>query len=122
RTVTLSVRDTGVGIAPEFLPHVFERFRQADSSSTRTHGGVGLGLSIVHHLVELHGGTITVNSEGRHRGTTVVLTLPTLVSPFADSAPLPLAAPQTTTRLDGRRVLVVDDDPGALDLLVEALA
>jgi len=121
-TVTLAIRDTGVGIAPEFLPHVFERFRQADSSSTRAHGGVGLGLSIVHHLVELHGGTITVASEGRDRGTTVVLTLPALVSPFADSAPLPLAPPQTTTRLDGRRVLVVDDDPGALDLLVEALA
>jgi len=120
--IVLTVRDTGVGIAPEFIPHVFERFRQADSSTTRTHGGVGLGLSIVHHLVELHSGTIAVTSEGRDRGTSVVVTLP-----VAETSPLvvPATADGTTAaaaRLDGKRVLVVDDDPGALDLLVEALA
>jgi signal transduction histidine kinase/CheY-like chemotaxis protein len=120
--IVLTVRDTGIGIAPEFIPHVFERFRQADSSTTRTHGGVGLGLSIVQHLVELHSGTIAVQSEGRDRGTSVVVTFP-----VAQTGPqvIPATADSATAsaaRLDGKRVLVVDDDPGALDLLVEALA
>jgi signal transduction histidine kinase/CheY-like chemotaxis protein len=120
--IVLTVRDTGVGIAPEFIAHVFERFRQADSSTTRAHGGVGLGLSIVQHLVELHNGTIAVTSEGRDRGTSVVVTFP-----IAQTGPLviPATADGTTVsavRLDGKKVLVVDDDPGALDLLVEALA
>jgi signal transduction histidine kinase len=74
--VELRVRDTGIGIEADFLPHVFERFRQADSSSTRTHGGVGLGLAIVRHLVELHGGRISAHSEGRDRGSLFVLWLP----------------------------------------------
>jgi CheY-like chemotaxis protein len=118
----LTVRDTGVGIAPEFIPHVFERFRQADSSTTRSHGGVGLGLSIVQHLVELHAGTISVSSEGRDRGTAVVVTFPVApASPPIVASPSEGATPPAA-RLDGKRVLVVDDDPGALDLLVEALA
>jgi len=120
--VHLSVHDTGVGIAPEFLPHVFERFRQADSSTTRPHSGVGLGLAIVHHLVQLHGGSIEARSEGRDRGALFVVHFPltpatTRVSPVAlvASEPLPSAA------LDGVRVLVVDDDPNTRELLTEAL-
>ena len=120
--VTLTVADTGIGISADFLPHVFERFRQADSSTTRTHGGVGLGLAIVRHLVELHGGTIDGRSAGRGHGATFVVKFPlavvgttTAVMPLVSSAPLP--AP----RLQGVRVLVVDDDPNTRELLTEAL-
>jgi signal transduction histidine kinase/ActR/RegA family two-component response regulator len=123
QTIRLAVRDSGIGIAKEFLPHVFERFRQADSSTTRTHGGVGLGLAIVRHLVELHGGTIEVTSEGRNRGTEFTVSFP--VAPMATMAALvPVVAshPTQAARLDGVRVLVVDDDPNTLDLLTEALA
>jgi signal transduction histidine kinase len=74
--VELSVRDTGIGIPPEFLPHVFERFRQADTTMTRTHPGLGLGLSIVHDLVKLHEGTIEARSEGKNRGSVFVVRLP----------------------------------------------
>jgi signal transduction histidine kinase/ActR/RegA family two-component response regulator len=121
--VTLAVRDTGIGIAPEFLPHVFERFRQADSSTTRAHSGVGLGLAIARHLVELHGGTIKVDSEGRDRGATFTLQFPAVpVSAVTThTAPLAAFAPRPAPRLDGIRVLVVDDDPNTLDLLTEAL-
>ena len=72
----LSVSDTGVGIDPEFLPHVFERFRQADSSTTRFHTGVGLGLAITRHLAELHGGSVEALSEGPNRGATFIVRLP----------------------------------------------
>ena len=75
-TCELSVEDDGIGIKPEFLPHVFERFRQADSSSTRPHGGLGLGLAIVRHLVELHGGSVAVASEGEGKGSTFTVRLP----------------------------------------------
>ena len=121
--VRLAVCDTGIGIAKEFLPHVFERFRQADSSTTRTHGGVGLGLAIVRHLVELHGGTIEVTSAGRNLGATFVVSFP--VAPIAAASttvPVVSSTPQSVTRLDGVRILVVDDDPNTLDLLTEALA
>src|SRR5262249_13519778 len=74
--VRIAVRDTGAGIDPEFLPHVFDRFRQGDSSTTRSHKGLGLGLAIVRHLVELHGGTVRAESEGRGRGATFVVELP----------------------------------------------
>ncbi len=77
--VELAVSDTGQGIAPDFLPHVFERFRQADSSSTRAHGGLGLGLAIVRHLVELHGGYVRVESPGEDKGATFIVTLPLAV-------------------------------------------
>lgn len=76
RRVRVAVRDDGEGIAPEFLPHVFDRFRQADSSTSRKHGGLGIGLAIVRHVVELHGGSVRAESEGKGRGTTIVVTLP----------------------------------------------
>ena len=74
----IAVRDTGQGISPEFLPHVFERFRQADPSSTRLHSGLGLGLAIVRHLVELHGGTVSADSAGEGHGSTFTVRLPRL--------------------------------------------
>jgi signal transduction histidine kinase len=73
---TITVSDTGEGISPDFLPFVFDRFRQADSTSTRIHGGLGLGLAIVRHLTEMHGGTVEVSSEGAGRGTAFTVTLP----------------------------------------------
>jgi signal transduction histidine kinase len=76
------VIDTGIGISPDFLPYVFDRFRQADSSNTRTYGGLGLGLAIVRHLVELHGGTVHVDSPGKEQGTTFTLKLPLLKTSF----------------------------------------
>ena len=77
--VEIVVSDTGIGISPDFLPHIFERFRQEDSGSTREHGGIGLGLAIVRHLVELHGGTIHAASNGRDKGSTFRVRLPVMV-------------------------------------------
>src|SRR5687767_934048 len=120
---TIEVSDTGPGIAPEFLPHVFERFRQADGSTTRTHGGLGLGLAIVRHLVELHGGTIA--AENRNDGTgaifTVRLPLPSGELHF-EKAALAAVAFQDAPTLDGLRILLVDDEPDTLDLINVELA
>ncbi len=76
--VQITVADTGAGINPDFLPYIFERFRQADNTSMRSHGGLGLGLAIVRHLVELHGGTIRAESEGEGQGTTFTMQFPLL--------------------------------------------
>ena len=114
----IRVTDTGVGIHPDFVPHVFERFRQADSSITRAHGGLGLGLAIVRHLVELHGGTVDAESAGEGRGAAFTVRLPIRTDVPAIAQKL-----DSTGRLDpprslrGRRVLVVDDDPDAREVL-----
>ncbi len=81
--------DSGIGIAPEFLPYVFDRFRQADSSMSRRHSGLGLGMAIVRHLVELHGGTVSVESEGENQGTTFRLRLARHTGAAPDAADLP---------------------------------
>ncbi|MCW5314496.1 PAS domain S-box protein [Nostoc sp. KVJ3] len=111
----IQVIDTGVGISPNFLPYVFDRFRQADSSNTRTYGGLGLGLAIVRHLVELHGGTVHADSPGKEQGATFTIKLPLLKSP-----PLPLS-PSAPLSLLGVRVLVVDDQSDTREFITTVL-
>ena len=113
--VEIVVADTGCGIAAEFLPHVFERFRQADSSTTRTHGGLGLGLAIVRDLAEMHGGTVRAESPGEGRGTTLTVRLPASAQGGAVAAVPPRH--NDKARLTGASILVVDDDPDARDVL-----
>src|SRR5207248_8693615 len=79
--IDIRVVDTGQGIAPAFLPYVFDRFRQADSTSTRSHGGLGIGLTIVRHIIELHGGTVNAESAGEGRGATFTVTVPAAIVP-----------------------------------------
>jgi signal transduction histidine kinase len=121
-SVEIRVSDTGRGIEPEFLPHIFERFRQADSSSTRSAGGLGLGLAIVRHLTELHGGSVTAESAGMDRGSTfcVRLPVPALVPALELAAP---REPVTTAAGDlaGMRVLLVDDEDDAREALSTVL-
>jgi len=114
--VEMTVSDTGQGIKPEFLPFVFDRFRQADASTTRRHGGLGLGLSIVKSLVELHGGSVEVDSPGEGRGATftVRLPIPTLPQEVLASPPEPQS--HSTPELAGLRILVVDDEDDARTL------
>jgi CheY-like chemotaxis protein len=108
-TAEIAVADTGVGISPEFLPFVFDRFRQADSGPTRTHGGLGLGLAIVRHLVRLHGGTVQALSGGHGKGATFIVQLPLADSPAALVRPL-ADKPAAVARIDGLSVLLVEDD------------
>ena len=116
----IQISDTGPGIAPDFLPHVFERFRQADGSTTRTHGGLGLGLAIVRHLVELHGGLIAVENGAVLSGAVFTVKLPMPAGELNLTAP-PVAAPVehhvTDNDLANLRILVVEDEIDALDLL-----
>lgn len=124
--VSISVADTGIGIKPEFVPFIFDRFRQADGSTTREHGGLGLGLAIVRHLVDLHAGLVEVASEGPNCGSTFTVTIPLALDNV-------LAESETTfyetagngvfnsRLLDGVKVLVVDDEPDSRELLMTIL-
>jgi PAS domain S-box-containing protein len=125
--VQIVVRDTGKGIDPAFLPYVFDRFRQADSTTTRKHGGLGLGLAIVRHLVELHGGTVRADSAGDNQGATFTVSLPLAGQSSAIRKPgdgngeeHALGPAHSASALTGLHILVVDDDPDACGL-VEAL-
>jgi PAS domain S-box-containing protein len=124
-SVTIEVEDTGVGIPAEFLPHVFERFWQADSSTTRVHGGLGLGLALVRHIAELHGGEVHASSEGEGRGSRFTVTLPASMSagPLRDQSHAFVDEVETPGNDDlrGRTVLVVDDDPAARELFTAVL-
>jgi CheY-like chemotaxis protein/anti-sigma regulatory factor (Ser/Thr protein kinase) len=123
------VSDTGQGIPSDFLPHVFDRFRQADQKTSRQHGGMGLGLAIVRHLVELHGGSVRAHSEGEGKGATFTVMLPITPVYQVDTsggrvhpAARDLLPPDDKTdRLDGLRILVVDDEADTRDLLRQGL-
>jgi PAS domain S-box-containing protein len=126
--VEIAVSDTGHGIEPDFLPYVFERFRQADMGTTRRHGGLGLGLAIVSHLVELHGGTAHAESAGRGQGSTFRIVLPATACESNGEAPVGEPAPSLNGNaapalysLEGLRVLAVDDEADARRLLSEML-
>ncbi|MGH9754415.1 MAG: hybrid sensor histidine kinase/response regulator, partial [Blastocatellia bacterium] len=126
--IEIAVKDTGIGIDPKFLPHVFDRFRQADASSTREYGGLGIGLTIVRHIVETHGGGVSASSPGKSQGATFKIRLPLISSrrlaprPGSDAEAALPAAPERkilegSHRLDGVRVLLVEDSPDTLDML-----
>ena len=125
-SVRIRVSDTGQGIRADFLPFVFDRYSQADGSVTRAHGGLGLGLAIVRHLVELHAGTIAVESDGEGRGATFTVTFPAREAQGDPATPAPgaPAAPGAAAplRLDGLQILVVEDDPDTQEMLASALA
>jgi PAS domain S-box-containing protein len=126
--VEIVVEDTGIGIRADFLPYVFDRFRQADPSTTRRYGGLGLGLSIVRNLVELHGGSVRVKSAGENQGSTFVVTLPIahvrgeeIASPVQPSMAADPLESIELPRLDGKAVLIVDDEPDGRALIARIL-
>jgi PAS domain S-box-containing protein len=121
--IAIEVSDTGVGIEPEFLPFVFDRFRQADSRSTRRHGGLGLGLAIARHLLEQHGGAIDAVSDGPGKGTRVCIRLPVSANrlDFTPTPPTGLHDQRRTSRLRGALTLVVDDQEDSRELLAALL-
>ncbi len=120
--ICITVSDTGKGISPEFLPYVFDRFRQADASSVRRYGGLGLGLALVKYLVELHGGTIEAASAGEGQGATFKVTLPVraVATPLGEAG-APPSTIESSGELTGVRALVVDDEDDARELLSLAL-
>ncbi|RZM82203.1 PAS domain-containing protein [Leptolyngbya iicbica] len=119
-TACIAVTDTGKGIQPEFLPHIFDSFRQEDVSITREHGGLGLGLAIARHLTEAHGGSIAVSSPGVGQGATFTVTLPLMAAPSA--VPQAHSAIAVDPTLTDVRILAVDDDADCRDLLVNLLS
>jgi signal transduction histidine kinase len=126
--VEITVSDTGKGIQPDFLPHVFERFRQENTSSTREHGGLGIGLALVKELTELHGGSVTAHSDGEGCGSTFTLKLPVAIAQPVDEPRVHPRAPSALSlghlsrfQLGGVRVLVVDDEPDGLEVMQRIL-
>lgn len=121
--VEISIQDSGMGISSEFLPYVFDRFRQGDASTTRNHSGLGLGLAIVKHLMELHGGTVAAKSMGLDRGATFTIALPMVAvsDNVHDSRPSPQTNGRSVPQLTGIKVLVVDDDEDSRDMVAMTL-
>ena len=126
--VEIKVKDTGIGINSEFLPHVFDRFRQADASSIRKFGGLGLGLAIVRHITEMHGGSVSVESAGENLGSTFTVSLPVITASedgknieFDESADSSVYKTEPELSLDGLLILIVDDEEDTRQLLVQAL-
>jgi CheY-like chemotaxis protein len=116
----ITVKDNGSGISPEFLPYVFERFRQADGATTRNHGGLGLGLAIVRHLAELHGGTVRAHSEGDGKGSEFRVTFPLATQAFVpgeSEGPVMQSLHSRNEKLKGLHIHVVDDEPDTVDLI-----
>ena len=129
QSVSVSVQDTGKGIAKPFLPHVFDRFRQEDDAATRRHSGLGLGLALVRHIVAAHGGSVNAQSEGEGRGASFSITLPSHTERVSRSGETDRPSPAPVVvdhglpigRLSNLKILVVEDDEDARDLLVTVL-
>jgi signal transduction histidine kinase len=119
--VRIQVTDTGMGIAQQFLPYVFDRFRQADSTSTRAHTGMGLGLAIVRHVVELHGGKVEADSAGENQGSTFTVTLPVNTTIAGADTMIDDDEAGLESSVSGTRVLLVEDDPDAREVVVAGL-